>query len=200
MQRPCCKNRGLVNIETTELAGVVVVKPKVFGDDRGFFLELLQFERYAGAFPPESCFAERPIVQLNHSFSHKGTLRGLHYQEPQSQGKLVWVVEGQILDVVVDIRKGSPTFKKSIAVELSGDNRHQVWVPPGFAHGFCVRSEQAHCFYACTDYYAPDCEHTIAWNDPELAIDWGVDDPVISDKDARANTLAEAEVLPVYTP
>lgn len=178
----------------TALPGVLIVEPDVFGDARGFFLEAFRVEQVAG-------FAgarDGAIVQLNHSRSVRGTVRGLHFQEPRAQGKLVWVVRGAILDVVVDIRRGSPTFGRHVTIELDEESHRRVWVPPGFAHGFSVQSESADCLYACTDYYAPDCDRTIAWNDPELAIDWRVTDAIVSPKDAAAPRLADALVLPRY--
>jgi len=180
----------------TELRGVVVVEPQVFGDQRGFFYEALQLARY---FEAGVRFGDSPSagpVQLNHSRSARGTLRGLHYQQPQPQGKLVWVVSGAIFDVAVDIRPGSPTFGRWTGAELSSDNHRQMWIPAGFAHGFCVTSEQADCMYACSDYYAPEHEHALLWNDPEIGIRWPVADPILSPKDARAPKLRDARVLP----
>jgi dTDP-4-dehydrorhamnose 3,5-epimerase len=178
----------------TALPDVLIVEPDVFGDARGFFLEAFRVEQVA-RFPAAG---GGEIVQLNHSRSVRGTVRGLHFQEPRAQGKLVWVVRGAILDVVVDIRRGSPTFGKHVAVELDEEKHRRVWVPPGFAHGFSVQSDSADCLYACTDYYAPDCDRTIAWNDPALAIDWRVSHPIVSAKDAAAPRLADAPLLPEY--
>ena len=178
----------------TALPGVLVVEPDVFGDVRGFFLEAFRVEQIAG-FPGAG---NGSIVQLNHSRSVRGTVRGLHFQEPRAQGKLVWVVRGTILDVVVDIRRGSPTFGKHVTIELDAEKHRRVWVPPGFAHGFSVQSDTADCLYACTDYYAPDCDRAIAWNDAALAIDWQVTGPIVSPKDAAAPRLADAPVLPQY--
>jgi len=178
----------------TALPGVLIIEPDVFGDSRGFFLEAFRVEQvasFAGS-------AGGAIVQLNHSRSVRGTVRGLHFQEPHAQGKLVWVVCGTILDVVVDVRRGSPSFGRHVAVELDERNHRRVWVPPGFAHGFSVQSETADCMYACTDYYAPECDRAIAWNDPSLAIDWRVAEAIVSPKDAAAPRLADAPVLPRY--
>jgi dTDP-4-dehydrorhamnose 3,5-epimerase len=176
----------------TELPGVLVLEPKRFGDDRGFFMELFHEKRYAEA------GITGPFVQDNFSRSVKGTLRGLHFQEPHAQGKLVQVLAGSIHDVVVDVRRGSPTFGRWVATELSEENRRQLWVPPGFAHGFCVLSEHADFLYKCTDFYAPASERGIAWNDPDLAIAWPVASPLLSPKDAVAPRLRDAAVLPVY--
>ncbi|HSP80728.1 MAG TPA: dTDP-4-dehydrorhamnose 3,5-epimerase, partial [Myxococcaceae bacterium] len=139
-----------------------------------------------------------PFVQDNFSRSVKGTLRGLHFQEPNAQGKLVQVMAGTVFDVAVDIRRGSPTFGQWVGVELSAENRHQLWVPAGFAHGFCVLSETADFLYKCTDFYAPGSERGVAWNDPDLAIEWPVSSPLLSPKDAMAPRLKDAPVLPVY--
>ncbi|MBJ6764055.1 dTDP-4-dehydrorhamnose 3,5-epimerase [Myxococcaceae bacterium JPH2] len=176
----------------TELPGVLLLEPKVFGDDRGFFLETFHAGRYADAGIPG------PFVQDNLSRSVKGTLRGLHFQEPQAQGKLVQVLAGAVWDVAVDIRRGSPHFGQWMAVELSADNKRQLWVPPGFAHGFCVLSDSADFSYKCTALYAPNCEHGIAWNDPDLGIPWPVNPPLLSPKDARAPRLKDAPLLPVF--
>ncbi|WP_224245728.1 dTDP-4-dehydrorhamnose 3,5-epimerase [Hyalangium gracile] len=177
----------------TEIPGVLILEPKVFGDERGFFLETFHAKRYADAGIPG------PFVQDNYSRSVKGTLRGLHFQEPQPQGKLVQVVAGAVYDVAVDIRKGSPTFGKWVGVELSSENKRQFWVPPGFAHGFCVLSESADFQYKCTALYAPEHERAIIWNDPDLAIPWPISGaPKLSAKDAAAPRLKDAPVLPVY--
>jgi dTDP-4-dehydrorhamnose 3,5-epimerase len=176
-----------------ELPGLLLLEPKVFGDDRGFFMELYHAKRYAELGIPG------PFVQDNYSRSGRGTLRGLHFQEPQGQGKLVQVLAGSVYDVAVDVRKGSPTFGKWAAAELSAENRRQLWIPPGFAHGFCVLSESADFHYKCTTLYAPETERAIAWNDPDLAIPWPAREPVLSGKDARAARLKDAPVLPEYT-
>jgi len=182
-----------VKVITTEIPGVLILEPKVFGDERGFFLETFHAKRYADAGIPG------PFVQDNYSRSVKGTLRGLHFQEPQAQGKLVQVVAGAVYDVAVDIRKGSPTFGKWVGVELSAENKRQFWVPPGFAHGFCVTSESADFQYKCTALYAPENERAIIWNDPDLAIPWPISGaPKLSAKDAAAPRLKDAPMLPVY--
>jgi dTDP-4-dehydrorhamnose 3,5-epimerase len=183
-----------VKVLPTEIPGVLIIEPKVFGDERGFFLETFHAKRYADAGIPG------PFVQDNYSRSVKGTLRGLHFQEPQPQGKLVQVVAGAVFDVAVDIRKGSPTFGKWVGVELSAESKRQLWLPPGFAHGFYVLSESADFQYKCTALYASEHEHGIAWNDPELAISWPLSgEPKLSAKDGAAPRLKDAPVLPVYT-
>ncbi|HVT01899.1 MAG TPA: dTDP-4-dehydrorhamnose 3,5-epimerase [Thermoanaerobaculia bacterium] len=176
----------------TPLPGVLIVEPRVFSDPRGFFMETYNAAR----------FAEKGLglafVQDNHSRSSYGVLRGLHYQEPNAQGKLVRVSHGSIFDVALDIRKGSPTFGQWFGVELSEDNKLQLWVPPGFAHGFCVTSERADLIYKCTALYDPPSERAILWNDPALGIEWPVSDPILSDKDRAAPALAAAAMLPEF--
>ena len=174
----------------TSLAGMVVLDPRVFGDQRGFFLESYN----------EKVFAEIGIggrfVQDNHSSSSKNVLRGLHYQIKHPQGKLVRVVEGEIVDVAVDLRRSSATFGKWEAVRLSGENQRILWIPVGFAHGFCVASDKAQVLYKATDYYAPEFERTLAWNDPDLKIDWGLEgEPIVSAKDQRGVALRDAETF-----
>lgn len=177
----------------TQIPEVILVEPSVFRDDRGFFLETFHIDRYR-----EGGITE-PFVQDNHSRSVGRTLRGLHAQRQRPQGKLVRAVEGEIWDVAVDIRRGSPTFKQWVGVTLSADNFRQLYVPPGFAHGFCVLSESAQVEYKCTDLYNAGDELALLWNDPEIDIAWPVDDPVLSAKDAVAPTLAEAfDRLPEY--
>jgi len=177
----------------TELPGVVVIEPEVHKDERGFFLETFHGERYRRHGLPEV------FVQDNHSRSVRGTLRGLHAQLRRPQGKLVRVVAGEVWDVAVDIRVGSPTFRRWVAVVLSAGNFRELYVPPGFAHGFCVLSEVAEVEYKCTDYYDPESELRLAWNDPELAISWPVRDPILSAKDRAARTLRELHsLLPRY--
>jgi dTDP-4-dehydrorhamnose 3,5-epimerase len=172
----------------TPLAGVFVLEPKVFGDARGFFLESYN-ERVLGELGIHEKF-----VQDNHSYSMRNVVRGLHYQARNAQGKLVRVVDGEIFDVVVDLRKASPTFGQWNGVRLSGENKRMLWIPPGLAHGFRVVSQGAHVLYKATDYYAPDSERTLAWNDPELKIDWQLDgDPIVSTKDQRGVPFRDAE-------
>jgi dTDP-4-dehydrorhamnose 3,5-epimerase len=180
-----------VKVTETMLPGVLVIEPRVFSDDRGFFLETFASARYAEAGMP-------PFVQDNFSRSKRGTLRGLHFQEPQAQGKLVQVLRGVVFDVAVDIRRGSPTFGRWFGLELSGDRPQQLWIPPGFAHGFCVTSDEADFHYKCTAPYAPAAERSIRWDDPTLKIDWPVAQPLLSPKDAVAPLLADAPVLPQY--
>ncbi len=174
----------------TSLPGVVILEPRVFGDERGFFLESYNEKAFA-----ELGIAER-FVQDNHSSSRRNVLRGLHYQIKQAQGKLVRVVEGEVLDVAVDLRRSSPTFGGWEAVRLSGENKRMLWIPAGFAHGFRVSSEKAQVLYKATDYYAPEHERTLAWNDPDLKIDWELEgDPVVSAKDQRGVVLRDAETF-----
>lgn len=170
---------------------VVLIEPQVFGDARGFFFESFNQKTFN-----EATGTNHPFVQDNHSRSSQGVLRGLHYQIQQPQGKLVRVARGKVWDVAVDIRKSSPTFGQWVGAELSEDNQHQLWVPPGFAHGFVVLSESADFLYKTTDYYAPEHERCIAWNDPQLAIRWPYEgEPRLSAKDAQGLTLAVAEVF-----
>jgi dTDP-4-dehydrorhamnose 3,5-epimerase len=169
----------------TAIPDVVLIEPEVHRDARGFFLETWHQRRYAeGGIPG-------PFVQDNHSHSRGGTLRGLHAQVRHRQGKLVRVVEGEVFDVAVDIRRGSPTFGRWAGDRLSGENLRQLWIPPGFAHGFCVLSEAAHLEYKCTDFYDASDEIAIAWNDPAIGIEWPIDDPTLSAKDAAAPRLAD---------
>jgi dTDP-4-dehydrorhamnose 3,5-epimerase len=174
----------------TSLPGVVILEPRVFGDERGFFLESYNERAFA-----ELGIKER-FVQDNHSSSRRNVLRGLHYQIKQAQGKLVRAVEGEILDVAVDVRRSSPTFGGWEAVRLSGENKRMLWIPSGFAHGFLVISEKAQVLYKATDYYAPEHERTLMWNDPELKIDWKMEgDPIVSAKDQRGIFLRNAETF-----
>ena len=170
----------------TPLEGVLLIKPKVWGDARGYFVETWQHQRY------EAAGISLPFVQDNHSMSARGILRGLHYQKTRPQGKLVYVSLGSVFDVAVDIRHGSPTFGKWFGVELSQQNQWQMWVTPGLAHGFVVTSDTAHFHYKCTDYYCPEDEAAIRWNDPSIGIDWPVADPQLSAKDSVAPSWAEA--------
>src|SRR4051795_3232774 len=181
-----------MNVIATLLPEVLILEPKLFGDQRGFFLEFYQFQRYADI---GMC---RPFVQDNMSRSAQGVLRGLHLQNPTIQGKLVTALRGRVLDVAVDVRIGSPNFGRHVAVELSEENRRQLWVPRGFAHGFVVLSETADFFYKCDDFYSPRDEVSIRWNDPAIGIKWGVDSPSLSVKDAAALPLAEIKNLPIY--
>jgi dTDP-4-dehydrorhamnose 3,5-epimerase len=182
-------------VTKTAIPGVLIIEPKVFGDSRGFFTELFQSQRYA-----ESGM-RRQFFQDNLSRSAKGTLRGLHFQNPKPQGKLITVLRGSVLDVAVDIRVGSPTFGQHVIVELNDENRRQFWIPPGFAHGFLVQSEIADFFYKCDEIYSPTHEHVLRWNDPQLGIEWGNDSPLLSRRDSEGRTLAELDgVLPKYEP
>jgi dTDP-4-dehydrorhamnose 3,5-epimerase len=175
---------------STSLPGVLILEPRVFGDERGFFLESYNQKALA-----ELGIEER-FVQDNHSSSRRNVLRGLHYQIRQPQGKLVRVVEGEILDVAVDVRRSSPTFGGWEAVRLSGDNKRMLWIPAGFAHGFRVTSEKAQVLYKTTDYYAPHHERTLAWNDPDLKIDWELEgEPIVSAKDQHGSALRGAELF-----
>jgi dTDP-4-dehydrorhamnose 3,5-epimerase len=174
----------------TSLPGVFVLEPRVFADERGFFLE-----SYSERAMAEIGILER-FVQDNHSCSNRNVLRGLHYQVNQSQGKLVRVAVGEILDVAVDLRRSSPAFGRWESVRLSGDNKRMLWMPPGFAHGFYVISETAHVLYKTTDFYAPERERTLAWNDPDLNINWElIGDPIVSAKDQRGTALRETETF-----
>lgn len=176
----------------TALPEVKIIAPKVFGDARGFFYESFNQNAFDAAVGQHYDF-----VQDNHSKSSRGVLRGLHYQIEQAQGKLVRVVQGRVLDVAVDIRKSSPRFGQWVAVELSEDNQRQLWVPPGFAHGFVVFSETAEFLYKTTDYYAPAHERCIVWNDAQLSIDWQLNglEPQLSGKDQQGKAFAEADVF-----
>jgi dTDP-4-dehydrorhamnose 3,5-epimerase len=180
-----------VNVAPTALAEVLLLEPKVFGDARGFFLESWNRRAF------EAASMRADFVQDNHSRSARGVLRGLHYQLKQAQGKLVRVVAGEVYDVAVDIRRSSPTFGRWVGVALSADNRRMLWIPAGFAHGFLVVSDAAEVLYKTTDYYAPEHERTIAWDDPELGIAWPLAGaPVLSGKDAAGMRLRDAEVYP----
>jgi dTDP-4-dehydrorhamnose 3,5-epimerase len=180
-----------MNIIHTSLPGVLILEPKVFGDERGFF-----FESYNKKALSDLAGIVMPFVQDNHSRSAKGVLRGLHYQIHQSQGKLVRVIAGEVFDVAVDVRKSSPGFGKWAGFNLSAENKRMAWIPPGFAHGFLVLSDFAEFLYKTTDYYAPEFERSIAWNDPDLAIDWPLDAaPQLSAKDKAGIALKDAEVF-----
>lgn len=176
----------------TQHPEVLIVEPDVFGDERGFFMETWRQARFAEQGIPE------PFVQDNHSRSSKGVLRGLHYQLQHPQGKLVRAINGSVFDVAVDIRRGSPRFGQWVGLELSDANKRQLYIPPGFAHGFCVLSEQVDYIYKCTDFYRPDDEFGVAWNDPQLAINWPPMDYTLSERDQHLPTLSESTHLPDY--
>jgi len=175
-----------MKIRHSKLKGCVIIEPRVFGDDRGFFLETFQAARYK-----QEAGIDLPFVQDNHSRSARGVLRGLHFQKTKPQGKLVRVVRGEVYDVAVDIRKGSATFGEWEGVILSEENKKQFWVPPGFAHGFVVLSDTADFEYKCTDYYDPSDEGSILWSDPDLDIPWPIANPVLSTKDESAKRLVD---------
>lgn len=182
-----------MNVIETAIPGMLIIEPKVLGDARGFFLETFQAPRYG---LHGIC---RPFLQDNLSRSAQGVLRGLHFQSPTLQGKLVTVLRGAVLDVAVDVRRGSPTFGRHVAVELSEDSHRQVWIPRGLAHGFTVRSESADFFYKCDELYSPADELVLRWDDPALGIDWGCASPQVSARDREGLTLAElADRLPRY--
>jgi len=174
-----------MNIIETALPGVLLIQPKVFGDARGFFLENFHVARYAKVGIPG------PFVQDNHSHSTKGVLRGLHFQKRYPQGKLVYLTSGSVFDVAVDIRRDSPTFGQWVGVTLVAETHQQFYVPAGFAHGFCVLSEEADFHYKCTEYYHPEDGSCIRWNDPQIGIEWPVIQPILSEKDAKARFLSE---------
>jgi dTDP-4-dehydrorhamnose 3,5-epimerase len=181
-----------VKFLATELPGVILIEPDVHKDSRGFFLETYHQRKYQdGGIPGD-------FVQDNHSHSIRGTLRGLHAQRSRPQAKLVRAVEGEMFDVAVDIRRGSPGFGRWVGFTLSGDNFRQLYIPPGFAHGFCVLSDRVHVEYKCTDFYDAADELAIAWNDPAIGIAWPIAEPLISPKDARAPRLADVMELPTY--
>lgn len=178
-----------MNLIETDLPGVLILEPRVFEDDRGFFMESFNQRRFE-----ELTGVGTEFVQDNHSRSGRHVLRGLHYQVVQPQGKLVRVIHGEILDVAVDLRRGSANFGQHVTMKLTAENKHQAWVPPGFAHGFVVLSEHCEVLYKTTDYWNPEAERTLLWNDPALGIDWGVSDPVLSAKDAEGKPLVQADL------
>ncbi len=181
-----------MKIIKTAIPDVLIIEPRVFTDERGFFFESFNLRRWR-----KQTGLEREFVQENHSRSTKNVLRGLHYQIRQAQGKLVRVIGGEVFDVAVDIRKSSPTFGRWVGVTLTAENKRQFWVPEGFAHGFVVLSDAAEFLYLTTDYYAPEHERAIRWNDPELAIDWPLTgDPILSEKDRGAVLFSKAELYP----
>ena len=180
-----------MEIISTEIPDVIMIEPTVYGDDRGFFYESYNKKRFE-----EATGTTADFVQDNHSKSNKGVLRGLHYQIKQAQGKLVRVISGKVLDVAVDIRKSSSTFGHWVGIELSEENKRQLWMPPGFAHGFVVLSESAEFLYKTTDYYAPEYERCIRWDDADLSIDWQISgEPLVSEKDTKGVSLNKAELF-----
>lgn len=174
-----------MRVERCEIDGLILIEPQVFGDSRGFFLELWNEKRF------EEAGITVPFVQDNVSFSRRGILRGLHFQNPNAQGKLVSALQGEIFDVAVDLRRSSPTFGKWFSVVLSGEKKQQLFIPAGFAHGFQVVSETALFHYKCTGLYSPKDERTLRWDDPELGINWPVADPTLSDKDRKGTLLKD---------
>jgi len=173
--------------KSLEIPGVILIEPQVFSDERGFFMEAYKYSEFA------SFGITERFVQDNHSRSKKGVLRGLHYQNPpKAQGKLVRVISGEIFDVAVDIRKGSPTFGKWVGIKLSAENKRMLYIPPGFAHGFCVLSDIAEVLYKTTEEFAPECEAGIIWDDPDIGIDWPIKTPILSPKDAKWPRLKDA--------
>ncbi len=179
-----------MNFIPSKLPDVVIIQPRVFEDERGFFLESYQKQKFAAAGIPFD------FVQDNHSLSRRGVLRGLHYQIRQAQGKLVRVISGEVFDVAVDIRRSSPTFGQWMGINLSAENKKMLWIPPGFAHGFYVLSEQAEVLYKATDYYAPQWERTLLWNDPTVNVRWpGGAVPLVSPKDAAGLPFSQAELF-----
>jgi dTDP-4-dehydrorhamnose 3,5-epimerase len=182
-----------MRVVETSIPEVLIIEPDVFGDSRGLFMELFQRDRYAAV------GIVGPFVQDNLSRSTAGVLRGLHLQNPRPQGKLVTVLRGSVLDVAADVRVGSPTFGKHEKIELSEENRRQLWIPRGFAHGFVVLSETADFHYRCDEVYSPSDEIVLQWDDPELGIDWGHDSPTVSQRDRNGRTLSQLRgLLPVY--
>ena len=177
-----------MKVTRCDVAGLLIIEPKVFGDARGLFLEIWNEQRYREA------GLDMDFVQDNLSLSRRGTVRGLHFQNPNSQGKLVWVIEGEVFDVAVDLRRSSPTFGRWHGVNLSAENRLQFFVPPGFAHGFAVLSESAQFAYKCTAFYSPKDELTLLWNDPDIGVQWPVNEPVLSEKDKKGLRLCELPV------
>ena len=183
-----------MNITQTNIEGLILIKPKVFGDERGFFMETYNEQAF------KEQIGDFHFVQDNHSKSAKGVLRGLHFQNPQSQGKLVRASAGAVFDVVVDIRKGSPSFGLLYGIELSGANKKQLWIPPGLAHGFLTLENDTEFIYKCTDFYAPQFDNTLMWNDPEIAIEWPIIDTALnlSEKDLQGKSLSQFTTLPLY--
>lgn len=183
----------MVKVIEEALGGVKLLEPRVFGDERGFFMESWNAKVFA------DIGIDEHFVQDNHSLSARHILRGLHYQIKQPQGKLVRVTAGRVFDVAVDLRRSSPTFGQSFSAELSAENKHMLWVPPGFAHGFLSLEDGTEFLYKCTDYYAPEFERSLLWNDPELGIEWPLDEgegPQLSEKDAKGLPLVKSEIYP----
>jgi dTDP-4-dehydrorhamnose 3,5-epimerase len=176
-----------MNVRESSLPGVLVIEPRIFTDERGYFLELWNAARYRDAGIPHA------FIQDNLSFSTRGVLRGLHVQQPFPQGKLVFALSGEIFDVAVDVRVGSPAFGKWFGISLSATNCRQLYIPPGLAHGFCVLSDSAHVAYKCTDRYSPQAEHAIRWDDPDIGIEWPVSVPILSPKDQSAGLLRDLD-------
>jgi dTDP-4-dehydrorhamnose 3,5-epimerase len=183
-----------MNIIKTAIPEVLIIEPKRIADARGFFSELFHADRYVSA------GIKRPFVQDNVSQSGHGVLRGLHLQFPNPQGKLISALAGRVLDVIVDVRRGSPSFGRHVSIELSAENGRQAFAPRGFAHGFVVLSEQAQVFYKCDSFYSPKDEIVVRWNDPVLGIDWKVDEPQLSPRDRAGLLLADIALLPPYEP
>lgn len=170
------------------LPEIIIIEPEIFQDDRGYFTEMYHQEKF------QDVGIKGNFIQDNRSLSYRGTIRGLHYQVRKPQGKLVWVVYGEVFDVAVDIRRTSPTFGKWQGIMLSMENKKGIYIPPHYAHGFCVLSKEAEVFYKCTEFYSPENERSIRWDDPELAIDWPIRTPILSDKDRIAPLFKEAEL------
>ena len=185
-----------MEVKQIELPGVLLLQPRMFRDGRGAFLESWHNERYTALGIPG------PFLQDNVSRSVKGVLRGLHFQHPNDQGKLVQVLQGEVFDVAVDVRKASPTFGQWAGATLSADNAHQLWIPEGFAHGFCVTSKEAVFAYKCTEYYHRPSEQAVSWNDPDIGIEWPIKKPSLSDRDFKAPHLKDLDegLLPIFEP
>jgi dTDP-4-dehydrorhamnose 3,5-epimerase len=181
-----------LNIRETTLPGVFIIEPKVHGDDRGFFMETYRLDAFRDA------GIDAVFVQDNHSRSARGVLRGLHYQEPNAQGKLVRCTRGALYDVAVDIRRGSPSFGRWFGTDLTESNKRMLWVPPGFAHGFCALEDGSDLVYKCTTLYDPAADRAILWNDPDIGIEWPIASPLLSAKDEKAPRLRDATVLPTH--
>ncbi|MBF0634101.1 MAG: dTDP-4-dehydrorhamnose 3,5-epimerase [Nitrospinae bacterium] len=183
-----------MKVTKTALDGVVIIEPDVFGDSRGFFMETWNKRRY------EEAGIRETFVQDNISYSGRGVVRALHFQNPGAQGKLVFTLKGEVWDVAVDVRAGSPTFLKWVGVALSADNKRQLYIPPGFAHGFAVTGDDALFVYKCTEFYDPKAERSIIWNDPQIGVEWPVKEPILSGRDGQAPMLKDLDksLLPVF--